>query len=77
MEWISVKDRLPDHDDEVLIFASGDIVQAYLKNGKWNGSMLVTSNMDDGYVHDRTICIQGGDFDFVTHWMELPPPPQH
>ncbi len=75
MEWISVKEQLPHNDDEVLIFVSNDIVQAYLKNGIWKGSVMVTDNMNDGYVHDREICKQGSPFDFVTHWMPLPEPP--
>lgn len=73
--WISVEDRLPLNDDEVLVFVGGDIVQAYLKDGKWKGSCLVTNNMNDGYVNDRVICVQGSHFDFVTHWMPLPPNP--
>jgi len=75
MEWISVKDRLPENDDEVLIYVGIDIVQAYLLNGYWKGSVLVTDNMNDGYVLNRTICKQGDHFDFVTHWMPLPNPP--
>lgn len=75
-EWISVKDRLPENDDEVLIYVSTDIVQAYLKDGLWKGSINVTDNMKDGYVNDRIICKQGDHFDFVTHWMPLPEPPK-
>ena len=75
MRWVSVKESLPLNNDEVLIFVGGDIVQAYLKDGEWKGSRMVTDNMNDGFVNDRIICIQGGHFDFVTHWMPLPPPP--
>jgi hypothetical protein len=76
MEWISVNDRLPDNSDEVLIYVGHDIVQAYLLNGKWKGSVNVTDNMNDGYVNDRVISIQGDIFDYVTHWMPLPEPPK-
>lgn len=76
MEWISVKDRLPSNSDEVLIYYGTDIVQAYLKDGLWKGSIVVTECMNDGYVNDRIICRQGKDFDFVTHWMPLPDPPK-
>ena len=75
MRWVSIKDSLPLNDNEVLIFIGGDIVQAYLKDGKWKGSCMVTDNMNDGFVNDRVICVQGGHFDFVTHWMPLPDPP--
>lgn len=74
-EWISVDDRLPEDGVEVLIYISTDIVQAYIWKGYWKGSTNVTDNMNDGYVHDRTICKQGSQFDFVTHWMPLPEAP--
>ena len=76
-KWISVEDRLPENDNEVLIICSGEVVQAYLKNGIWKGSVQVTYNMNDGYVNDRNICKQGksNPFDNVTHWMPLPTPP--
>ena len=40
MKWISVKDRLPDYDDDVLIVGDGWdgmfwYVVANLENGKW------------------------------------------
>lgn len=75
-QWISVNDRLPENDFEVLIYCGTDILQAYLKNGFWKGSMNVTDNMNDGYVNDRVICKQGCNFDFVSHWMPLPQPPK-
>jgi hypothetical protein len=74
--WISVDDRLPENDDEVLIYCSTDVVQAYLKNGYWKASINVTDSMNDGYVNDRTICKQGETFDYVTHWQPLPNPPK-
>ena len=76
MEWISVEDRLPENDDEVLIYIVTDIVQAYLKDGYWKGSINVTDNMNDGYVNDRIISKQGDIFDYVTHWMPLPDKPK-
>lgn len=76
MEWISVKDRLPPNSDEVLLYCQNDIVQGYLKDGIYKGSIMVTDNMYDGYVNDRKICNQGGFDDFITHWMPLPGPPK-
>ena len=75
MKWISVEERLPENDDEVLIYVGTDIVQAYLKDGFWKGSVNVTDNMNDGYVNDRTIVKQGSHFDYITHWMPLPEAP--
>lgn len=76
MNWISVKDELPKHGVEVLIYYSTEILQAYLWNDLWKGSCIVTDNMNDGYVNDRNICKLGSPFDFVTHWMPLPEPPK-
>ena len=76
MEWISVKDRLPEEGVEVLIYCNPDIVQAVFSVGYWKGSFDVTDYMNDGFVPDRRICKQGSDYDYVTHWMPLPEPPK-
>lgn len=77
MSWIKIntKEDLPDTDREVLIAISGEVVQAYYRDGYWKGSILVTEYMREGYVEDRIICKQGEHFDYVTHWMELPKHP--
>lgn len=77
MEWISVKDRLPENGVEVLIYYATDIIQGFIYNGIWKGSVRTTECMNDGYVNDRTICKQNDYFDFVTHWMPLPKPPSN
>ena len=66
-EWISVDDRLPEDDEQVLVFARP--LKLYPSE---NGRGLV----------DTMICL-GGDLwihDWerqpkVTHWMPLPDPP--
>ena len=75
--WISVKERLPDKDQEVLIFANSwgekHITSAtfmglpdYLKGKPW-----WSGNGWSGYEWEW-------DFneDHISHWMPLPPPPE-
>lgn len=60
MEWISVKDRLPDNNDEVLMFICGVHVLGYVDiNGEWY------NDVDEKEFSGS-----------VTHWMPLPDPPK-
>jgi hypothetical protein len=61
MEWISVKDRLPEDGKDYLVTDGDACMVAVYKNGikKW-----------DFFVYDH--CWYSED---VTHWMPLPPPP--
>ena len=77
MEWISVKERLPDENIEVLICICEDIVQAYSDGKNWRGSRYVRDHMSDGYVGDSKIIKIGSPHDWVTHWMPLPEPPKN
>lgn len=70
-EWISVKDRLPEHLQECLI-ASGSIVTAATADRKFLN-----------YAIYWDACGFSGhewEFDFrqdeVTHWQTLPEPPK-
>lgn len=67
--WISVKDRLPEENEEVLVF--GNILNApkllgvryrVLGDQDWKYSW-----QGDGYIYKQ---------DYVTHWMPLPEPPK-
>lgn len=77
MEWISVKDKLPSNRPSVESDSTNATVKLwnhksylcaeergdksyYITTGYWNGSTFITS----------TNC------DNITHWMELPEPPQ-
>ena len=60
MNWISVKERLPEDEERVLIFADGEI-------------HLMTYN---SYWHDFTSIEDCFEETKVTHWMSLPEPPK-
>lgn len=70
MEWISVKDKLPEVDVPVLIAYKGyntgevhnDGVAAVDQNGTWGW-------WDGGYA-EETVVVE------VTHWMPLPESPK-
>lgn len=81
-EWISVKDRLPEFEQKVLLFdhwhthwmplpekqERKDIRVGYL-------SEVTTRNSQQGIVKDCEW--KGTEFAFnITHWMPLPEPPQ-
>jgi hypothetical protein len=60
MEWISVKEKTPENDRDVLVWIAGGCnfaAVSWYRNGVWNvvGDF---SKRDD-----------------ITHWMELPPKP--
>ena len=76
-EWISVKDKLPQNDEDVLVYHSEDFyitvgfynsdnVQSYIES---NGHRFYTK---DGWETD----IQWAQKGRVTHWMPLPLPPK-
>lgn len=58
-KWISVKDRLPEWGDFILVFGSHSIA--------W-----LAQYREDDKFHD----IEDGDWlTGITHWMQLPLPP--
>ena len=70
-EWISVKDRLPEtEDDFVLVIVSGEP----RKNIKLQSAYeLATYNTEDGWILEKWpdwMCAK------ITHWMPLPEPPK-
>lgn len=61
-EWISVKDRLPEENINVLIYRRNMMnVYTYFGHGEWE---------DDYGYWTRT------EDDGITHWMPLPEPPK-
>lgn len=66
MEWISVKDRLPDPDTEIVFFYDKRYhIGCFIEESQCHGEYLWQSYID-GYN-----CVVD-----VTHWMPLPKPPQ-
>lgn len=59
-QWISVKDRLPDEETEVL---------CYLGNALGKGIVVAFRRHGDWYF-------DGWKCPTVTHWMQLPEPPK-
>lgn len=63
MNWINVKDRLPENLQCVLVYAQGDRnLTAFFKNNIFYCYDIKSEMLDD--------------IEFVTHWMPLPPPPK-
>ncbi len=73
-DWISVKDRLPKHENNVLAVLDGQLCIMTYFSFKENGETIMVW----GYVYDG---INGdGEYDdnyYPTHWMELPMPPSN
>ena len=59
MKWISVKERLPDDDDHVIIWL--------IDEGWWVGYYI-----DNNWHIDEHGTADDGE---ITHWMEPPKPP--
>lgn len=64
-DWISVKDRLPDHGQDVICY------------GKPWGVRFSAAYIDfDGVMKFANYRLGCGDNPDVTHWMPLPDPPE-
>jgi hypothetical protein len=72
MEWISVKDKLPEFGQEVIVFCpkSRHIVTALARFCRYEGD--VKFYWDNYYPMDGFTHVQ----DAVTHWQKLPEPPK-
>jgi hypothetical protein len=60
-EWISVNDRLPQVDFEVLVSCDGDVTISNFRVNCENGAMWFDIECENGWI--------------VTHWMPVPEPP--
>lgn len=68
-EWISVKDRLPDEDGEVLI---------YMPNEDWEELIAIVPFSVEHkkfYSYSDEVAIDQ-ELKRITHWMPLPEPPK-
>ena len=62
-EWVRVEDELPENNTQVLMWsARWKIAEA---GSYYNQHFWVYSEIGDGYIADN-----------ITHWMELPAPPE-
>ena len=70
MDWISIKDRLPDYQVALLVYRpqwkGRPIIEAYFIHIDRMGNQFV----HDMGEHDNHL------FNGVTHWMPLPEPPK-
>jgi hypothetical protein len=74
-EWISVKDRMPDFDVDVLVYAIG-ILDSFVGTV----SIDITSYTDRKYGYNITGWRSPRQYYFddyrITHWVKLPEPPK-
>jgi hypothetical protein len=68
-EWISVKDRLPEENENVILYDGKEVFCGDLFFGKL-GKICWGIQACDG------ICYGHYNKDEVTHWMPLPKPPK-
>lgn len=66
MDWISVKDRLPENDEDVLVYnsESGIYMSTFYKRR--------VSSYDSGWDS----CCECGYYKDPTHWIPLPKAPE-
>lgn len=66
-KWISVKDKLPEDKNKLLIFESDNI-----EIGRYNPSKKRFELFELDYFGGMDWCKD----EYVTHWMPLPEPPK-
>jgi len=80
MEWINVKDRLPENNDRVIILSLTEIndysypynyndacEMGFYEKGKW-----FSETRFDILDHTKEAPVSWQDIEGVTHWMPLP-----
>jgi hypothetical protein len=72
MTWISVADRLPEPDSgEVLVWLTG----GRCAFDEWHMHREDPTGMSTMHLMDMGYMWRDYDFEEITHWMPLPPPP--
>ena len=67
-KWISVKDRLPEADGEVVLACYQPRKPNYIFFAYFNGSWAIYQPTEDGLLYSHPVR--------VSHWMPLPEPPE-
>lgn len=68
MEWISVKDKLPDVGQNVFVCSkNGHVQEVAYSIGKWDDLLFWVDCLEE---------FDSVSFDQFTHWMPLPQPPK-
>ncbi|MGL4938066.1 DUF551 domain-containing protein [Shewanella sp.] len=78
MKWIAVKDKSPNHDDMVVFaeISGGEFCSIVVGNYHYGKFRADTSGLQASNF-DGDACIYLDDNMTVTHWMPLPPAPDH
>lgn len=68
--WISVADRLPLSQKDVVNYKTVDVIGCTRNNEVYNMEFAM-GNTNGNQWHGFDDCVEG----YVTHWMPLPDPP--
>ena len=75
MEWIKVEDRLPDNDNEVLIF-SNEYIRPWNPKGIRIGFLQMNFKLFSSADWEEDIDNYTMGLEQPESWMELPEPPK-
>lgn len=67
-EWISVKDRLPKHEERCLIFTKIHFVPDHVDECDYYEGVEISTFYQDIFLSNNGM--------YATHWMYLPQPPE-
>ncbi|MGD2072526.1 MAG: DUF551 domain-containing protein [Candidatus Thorarchaeota archaeon] len=71
-EWISVKNKLPEYDQRVLIYNETNEYNKKIGRDIICGHRVCTNKKGEIWISD----VRGYNCMPVTHWMPLPDPPE-
>lgn len=74
MEWISVEDRLPEYETNVLVAMQGGISVGAISD-EGDGWMWSVADYIGGDLASAE-CMCDDDYSAITHWMPLPEAPK-
>lgn len=79
-EWISVEDRLPEVNQNVLViqvYEDEPMIASITRFGYWV-EKCINLDVDGDAIWSFEICSvrNANDYEKITHWMSLPEPPK-